>query len=314
MTNILGLSPLGFGAWEAGGGTTWGTNHSTDEVIAAVHAAVDGGVNWVDTAEVYGGGGGSERIVGMALADLPEVKVCTKVAPEVEEHFTAAGLRPALEASLERLGRDRVDAYLLHWPSETTPLAQTWEALLELKAEGVVGAIGLSNFPLTDIKTCVDAGGMDYLQVQGSVLYRDELAAFGSVCQENEIGLMAYGALGFGLLSGTVDADTTFADWRGGVIMAEDFFCADNYPRLFAEGVRERHLEVVTSLRAIAADLGASLPQLAIAWLLARPECVTALVGTRNPVHAAENAAAAAMTLTEEQVRRIDDLLGSRQD
>ncbi|MCX4502206.1 aldo/keto reductase [Streptomyces anulatus] len=311
--NPAGLSPLGFGAWEAGGGGTWGPNSSSDAVIQAIHTAFDSGVNWIDTAEVYGGGGGSERIVGEAVAGRPEIKVCTKVAPEQEDHYSDKGMRAALEASLTRLGRDRVDVYLLHWPAETTPVHQPWKTLVDLKAKGLVGAIGLSNFPASEVEACAATGELDYLQIQASMLYRTELTEFGPLCERHDVGLMAYGSLAYGLLTGKLDPAVELTDWRGGEVGSDDFFCVENYERFFAPGVRPRHEDTVTALRAFAesADHG-SLPQLALTWLLAQPVVTTALIGTRNAQHAADNAAAVRQALTPEELRRINTLLDER--
>ena len=308
--NPAGLSAIGFGAWEAGGGGTWGPNTSTDGVVEAVHAAFDAGVNWIDTAEVYGGGGGSERVVGQAIAGRTEVKVCTKVAPEQEDHFTAKGMRAALEDSLVRLGRDRVDVYLLHWPAESVPLSEAWTAITALKAEGLVGAVGLSNFPAADVEACAASGELDYVQVQGSLLFRDELTEFGPICERYGVGLMAYGSLGYGLLSGTLDSAVKVADWRGGEVGADDFFCAENYARFFAQDARRGHETTIDLLRHVAdEDGGMSLARMALAWMLAQPAVTTALVGTRSTTHAIDNASAAEATLTDSCLRRIAAVL-----
>ncbi|MEV3951081.1 aldo/keto reductase [Streptomyces halstedii] len=311
--NPAGLSPLGFGAWEAGGGGTWGPNSSSEEVIQAIHTAFDSGVNWIDTAEVYGGGGGSERMVGEAVAGRPGIKVCTKVAPEQEDHYSDKGMRDALEASLTRLGRDRVDVYLLHWPAETIPVRQPWQTLVDLKAEGLVGAIGLSNFPASDVEACAATGELDYLQIQASMLHRAELTEFGPLCERHDVGLMAYGSLAYGLLTGKLDPTVELTDWRGGQVGSDDFFCVENYERFFAPDVRPRHDDAVAGLRAFAetTDHG-SLPQLALAWLLAHSVVTTALVGTRNTRHAADNATAARRSLMPEEFRRINALLDER--
>ncbi|MFI5615946.1 aldo/keto reductase [Streptomyces sp. NPDC051567] len=309
--NPESLSAIGYGAWEAGGGGTWGPNPSDDQVVRSIHAAFDAGVNWIDTAEVYGGGGGSERMVGEAVAGRPEVKVCTKVAPEQEEHFTDKGMRAALEESLTRLGRDRVDVYLLHWPSESLPVDRPWKTLVDLKAEGLVGAIGLSNFPAADVEQCAATGELDYLQIQASLLHRTELAEFGPLCRRYGVGLMAYGPLAYGLLTGAMDPRQELTDWRGGVVGADDFFCVENYARFFEPTARARHERTVEALRPLAAasGQGLSLPGMALAWLLAQSGVTSAIAGTRNPVHAAANAASAHHTLTEDELARISALL-----
>ncbi|MDX3075922.1 aldo/keto reductase [Streptomyces sp. MI02-7b] len=308
--NPLDLSSLGYGSWEAGGGTTWGPNTSHADVISAVRRSVGLGMNWVDTAEVYGGGGGAESVVGEALQGLHDVRVCTKVAPEPDDQrYTESGLRHALEQSLKRLGRDHIDLYLLHWPAQELPLEVTWNAMARLREEGLVSAIGLSNYPVEDVARCTDLAPVDYVQVQASVLYRDEIDAFGPLCLDRGIGLLAYGPLAYGLLTGTIDEETQFDDWRGGVVMAHDFFCAENYPRFFAPEARRAHLAIVHGLTPLAKQAGYSVAQLALSWLLARPEVVAAAVGTRNPVHAEANAAAVGLKIDNELLSAVSTLL-----
>jgi methylglyoxal reductase len=290
--NPLGLSSLGYGSWEAGGGTTWGPNNSRDEVINTIRQSVTSGMNWVDTAEVYGGGGGSETMVGKALKGLDDVRVCTKVAPESDDQrYTESGLRQALAESLKRLGRDYVDLYLLHWPAEHVPVEMTWQAMARLRDEGLVRTIGLSNYPASEIAKCDDLTPVDYVQVQASLLYRDELNAFAFPCRQRGIGLLAYGPLAYGLLTGAIDEETVFDDWRGGTVMAHDFFCAQNYPRFFTSEARRAHMNVVRGLVPLAEGADCSIAQLALAWLLSRPGIVAAAVGTRNPQHAERNVA-----------------------
>ncbi|MGV9423971.1 aldo/keto reductase [Streptomyces sp. NPDC003656] len=313
--NPAGLSAIGFGAWEAGGGGTWGPNESTDRVVAAVHAAFDAGVNWIDTAEVYGGGGGSERVVGEALAGRPGVRVCTKVAPEQEDHYSDKGMRGALEASLTRLGRDRADVYLLHWPADSVPVRGPWETLVRLKAEGLVGAIGLSNFPLAEVEECAATGELDYLQIQASLLHREELAEFGPLCVRHGVGVMTYGPLAYGLLTDGLDPDAEFDDWRGGVVGADDFFCVENHARFFAPPARARHRRTVSALRPVAERYaGTSLARMALTWLLAQEAVTCAVVGTRNPAHAVDNAAAAHGSLAPDTLRRIEEALATPRD
>src|ERR1051325_11254175 len=146
------ISVVGFGAWEIGG--AWGTNPPEEEMIAAMHAGFDAGMNWVDTAEVYGSGY-SEQVVGRALASHPDVLVFTKVAPAP----TGTGVRPeqiveAAAKSADRLGRVVIDLYQLHWPDENVPLDETWDAMASLAAEGRVRYIGVSNFSPQQIETC----------------------------------------------------------------------------------------------------------------------------------------------------------------
>src|SRR6478752_625610 len=138
------MSVVGYGAWEAGG-NHWGANTSESDVVAAIHAGLDAGMSWVDTAEVYGDGV-SERIVGRALAGRDDVLVFTKVAPDEGSGVRPAEIARAIDASLQRLGRDHVDLYQVHWPDDDVPLEESWGAMAEVVAAGKARHIGVSNF------------------------------------------------------------------------------------------------------------------------------------------------------------------------
>ncbi|MGH2830157.1 MAG: aldo/keto reductase, partial [Actinomycetota bacterium] len=145
------ISVIGYGAWEAS--EHWGTVDE-DAIIAAIHAALDAGVNWIDTAEVYGPHT-SERIVGRAVAGRDGVLIATKVAPApAGSGFDKDGIRRACEASLARLGRDTIDLYQLHWPDQTVPVEESWEAMVMLADEGLVRWLGVSNFGKSLIERC----------------------------------------------------------------------------------------------------------------------------------------------------------------
>ena len=146
------ISVVGFGSWEAGG-MHWGPNSSEQEVIAAIHAGLDAGMTWVDTAEVYGDGV-SERIVGRAVAGRDDVLVFTKVAPDDGSGLAPDQVRGAIHASLQRLGRDHVDLYQVHWPSDDVPIEETWGAMAELVSAGKARLIGVSNFDRPLIERC----------------------------------------------------------------------------------------------------------------------------------------------------------------
>ena len=208
---------IGYGAWEAGG-TAWGANESDEVVIEAIRAGLDAGIDWVDTAEVYGDGV-SETLVGRALEGRrDEVVVATKVAPEPEgSGFKPSQVREACEKSLGRIGTDRIDLYQLHWPDESgVPLEETWGAMTELQDAGLVRHIGVSNFDQAQIETCLAMRHVDSLQPEFSMLTREhgDLIRW---CGEQGIGVISYGPLAYGLLTGAITAETRFraGDWRG---------------------------------------------------------------------------------------------------
>lgn len=301
---------IGYGGWEAGGGGTWGPNASDRELIATIRAGFERGVNWVDTAEVYGGGGGSEELLGRALRGYDDVAVVTKAGPAPDgSGLRPAGIRAGLAGSLRRLERDKADVYLLHWPDPTVPLDDSWGTLCELRREGLAGAIGLSNYSRADIARCASIGAIDCVEVHLSALDRRAYEDVADLAREREIGILCYGALAYGLLAGAVRADTSFEDWRSGEYGTDDFWVADSYATYFEPDARARNLRAVERLRGIADGLGVSLAQLSLAWCVAQPGVTGALMGTRSRSHLEENLAAAAVAegLTEADLRRIGE-------
>jgi aryl-alcohol dehydrogenase-like predicted oxidoreductase len=292
------ISAIGYGAWEAGG-TAWGPNESEQVVIDAIRTGIDAGIDWVDTAEVYGDGV-SERLVGRAISGRrDEVVVATKVAPQPEgSGFAPAQVREACEKSLGRLGTDRIDLYQLHWPDPATPLEDTWEAMCELLDAGLIRSMGVSNFDREQIERCLAIRHVDSLQPEFSMLNREH-ADLIRWCGEQGVGVVTYGPLAFGLLTGAITADTRFppGDWRGQK--------QDDGP--FADLARS--LEVVDRLRPVAERLGCTLSQLALAWNVHQPGVTAAIAGSRNPAHVRANAAAGDIELDAATLAELDALL-----
>ena len=167
------ISVIGFGAWEAGG-MAWGPNPPDEQTIAAMTTALDAGIDWIDTAEVYGGGR-SEELVGRAVAGRNDVYVFTKVAPKpAGSGFDSAGVRAGAEASLRRLDLEVIDLLQLHWPSEDVEIEETWEAMALLVEDGLVRHIGVSNFDRELIEGCEAICHVDSLQPQFSTVARSE--------------------------------------------------------------------------------------------------------------------------------------------
>jgi aryl-alcohol dehydrogenase-like predicted oxidoreductase len=292
------LSVIGYGAWEAGG-TAWGPNRSDETVIAAMRAGLDAGIDWIDTAEVYGDGV-SESLVGRAVAGRrDEVTIASKVAPQPEgTGFAPAQVRAACEASLGRLDTDRIDLYQLHWTDGTgVPLEDTWGAMAALQDAGLVRHIGVSNFDQSQIERCLALRHVDSLQPEFSMLTREH-AKLIRWCGEQGVGVVSYGPLAYGLLAGAVTRETTFepGDWRAN---------ADEAP--FAD--LDRSLAVVDGLRPVADRVGCTLPQLALAWNHHQPGVTAAIAGSRNPAHVAANAAAGDVELDETTLAEIDAIL-----
>ena len=293
------LTVVGFGAWEAGG-DDYGPNESIERVIAAIDEAIDAGMNWIDTAEVYGHGT-SEELVGRTLDGRDEVLVASKVAPKPSgSGFAPDEVRAACEASLRRLGRDALDLYHLHWPApDGPPVEETWEAMAGLVEEGLVRHIGVSNFDRDLIERCLPIRHVDSLQPEFSMLH-PETRDLIRWCGDRGIGVVAYGPLGFGLLTGAVDMDTRFDDWRGD---PED----EIWDRLFKPEKRSAALAVVDALRPIAERRRATVAQVALAWTVHQDGVTSAIAGSRNPKHCRANAAAGDLELDGETLRKIEE-------
>jgi aryl-alcohol dehydrogenase-like predicted oxidoreductase len=294
------ISVIGYGAWEAGG-EAWGPNESESAVVEAIQAGLDAGISWIDTAEVYGDGV-SERLVGKAIQGRrDDVVVASKVAPRPEgSGFRPEDVRKACEGSLERLGIERIDLYQLHWPDEEgTPVEDTWGAMTVLQDEGKVGSIGVSNFDREQIERCLAIRHVDSLQPEFSMLNREH-AELIRWCGEQGVGVVSYGPLAFGLLTGAITAETRFppGDWRG----------QKQSDGPFADLAGS--LEVVDRLQPVAERVGCSLAQLALAWNVHQPGVTAAIAGSRNPAHIRTNADAGDIELDEATLAELDAILG----
>jgi aryl-alcohol dehydrogenase-like predicted oxidoreductase len=294
------LSIVGFGAWEAGG-DAWGANESETRVIGAMHAGLDAGMSWIDTAEVYGDGV-SETIVGRALVGRRDgVVVASKVGPAPEgSGFRPDQVRAACDASLARLGITEIDIYQLHWPDGSgIPVEDTWGAMAELQDSGKVRCIGVSNFDRGLIERCEAIRHVDSLQQEFSMLALGDRELI-RWCGENGTGVVSYGPLGFGLLTGKISREqaSSTTDWR-----------RSDADGPFTDAKLDHDLAVVDGLRPIADGLGISMAQLALAWNAAQPGVTSAIAGSRDPDHARDNAAAGDVQLSAENLGSIEALL-----
>lgn len=291
------ISVIGYGAWEAGG-EMWGGDVEDARTIEAMEAAIEGGVDWIDTAEAYGDGR-SEELVGRVIRRHGgSIRVFTKVAPFV------SGLRPeevkrAAEGSLKRLGVDHIDLFQIHWPDgDGVPIEDTWGAMAGLQDAGFVRHIGVSNFDRELVERCLAIRHVDSVQNQFSLLHRDDEVDLLPWLEGHGIGYLAYGPLAYGLLTGTITKETKFDanDWRSGR------WNLGYYRDLFAPGKLEANLEVVARLGDVAERLGVTLPTLALRAALAVPGITAVIAGSRNPRHARKNAEAGDGVLDDPQV------------
>jgi aryl-alcohol dehydrogenase-like predicted oxidoreductase len=278
----LDLTPLGFGSWAVGGGDwafAWGPQDDA-ESIGAIHRALDLGVNWIDTAAVYGLGH-SEEVVARALrgrAARPYVFTkCSLVwgADRAVGHsLEAASVRRECEASLKRLGVDAIDLYQIHWPDPEPELEEGWSTLARLKEEGKVRHIGVSNFDVAQLERARRIAPIASLQPPYSAVHAEAERELLPYCQRHGIGVIAYSPMQAGLLTGAMTRERIAAfapdDWRR---RSADF----REPRL------TRNLALQALLGEIGARHGVSAAVIALAWVLRRPEVTGAIVGARRP-------------------------------
>ncbi|HVW18902.1 MAG TPA: aldo/keto reductase [Solirubrobacteraceae bacterium] len=299
------ITRVGFGAWAIGGGGWqfgWGAQDD-DRSIAAIHRALELGVNWIDTARAYGFGR-SERVVGRALAGLAERPyVFTKGGivddgdGRTRQTLGRDSLRREVEESLRNLGVDAIDLYQIHWPVPDEQVEEGWATFAELKREGLVRHIGVSNFSVGQLRRAQEIAPVETLQPPYSLVdpsAADELLPW---CAEHGIGTIVYSPMGSGLLSGAMTRERIAAlpddDWRR---RAAHF----NEPEV------GRHLATAERLAAVGARHGVTAGAVAVAWTLANPAVDGAIVGFRAPEQVDPLIAAAALALTPEELAEVE--------
>jgi methylglyoxal reductase len=303
-------SVVGLGTW-AIGGWMWG---GTDEAqsVAAIQASIDEGVSLIDTAPAYGQGL-SEEIVGKAIKGRrDEVVLATKCGlvwhTQKGNHFFDYDGRPVhrylgresimheVEESLRRLGTDHIDLYITHWQDPTTPIEETVEALVRLKEQGKIRAIGASNISPEELKAYVATGKLDAIQEEYSMVKRDIEETLLPISADNGVSTLSYSSLALGLLSGKMGPERTFSG---------DDQRKDN-PR-FSQANREKVAQLMTAISPVAARHDATEAQTVIAWTLQQPGITFALCGARNPDQARENARAGRIRLSPEDINAISE-------
>lgn len=305
------VSVIGLGTWPMGG-ARYGASDDAN-ATRTIAAALDAGITCFDTAPSYGNGH-AEELIGNALSGRrDEVVLVTKGGLVWNEKSEVLGqdgrldrLTQGLDDSLRRLRTDHVDIFLIHWPDRTLPARETAFALQQLLESGRTFHVGVSNYTGEEFDALQAALGETPL-VLNQVSYhlfdqRWAKSSFTTVRQHGA-GVMAYGSLAHGLLTGTITSDTRFdaTDWRAsGVIFGQPLLTPAN---------REANLEVVRQLGEIGASLGLSLPQLALAWVLANPAVSVSLVGARTPAEIEEAASAASATLDASALEAIDGIM-----
>ena len=305
----LDITLLGFGAWAIGGsGWAFGWGSQDDrESIAAIREAIDLGINWIDTAAIYGLGH-SEEVVAAALEGVqnrPYVFTkCERVwneRGEIGKSLKADSIRRECEASLKRLRVDVIDLYQIHWPEPAEDVEEGWETLNRLKTEGKVRWIGVSNFDAAQLARASTIAPVASLQPPYSMLRRDIEESILPYCLAHGIGTIVYSPMQSGLLTGS------WSQERLAALPADDWRKEKN--RHFQPPLFERNLQLVEVLRTIAARHGATPGQVAIAWTLRHPAVTAAIVGARKPGQLRDLLPAVTLTLTATDLAAIDDFL-----
>jgi aryl-alcohol dehydrogenase-like predicted oxidoreductase len=301
------ISAIGFGCWETGG--AYGA-FDADEVDRAVGVALDLGVTLFDTARGYGAGR-SEQLLGKALGGRrSEAIVVTKCGlptrPGQKERRDSRyqSIIDDAEQSLRDLGMDYVDVLLQHWPDPETPIEESMRALVALQEQGKTRYVGVSNFHPAMLHEAKRHAPIITNQVGYNLFDRRWERRMFDTARELGLGVMAYGPMAHGLLTGAFTPDTAFdeTDWRRrGSIFGQQLLTPENLPR---------NVEVVDELRALATDLGTTLTPLALAWVLRDPVVSVALSGTRRPQEIEENVRALEVTLPPDVLQRVDAIMG----
>jgi aryl-alcohol dehydrogenase-like predicted oxidoreductase len=313
-TTDLEITTVGFGAWATGGGGwAYGWGPQDDEgSIAAIRRAVDGGVNWIDTAAIYGLGH-SEEVVGRALREIPAADrphIFTKggMVPdrghpyaEPQRTLQPASIRRELEASLRRLGVEQIDLYQFHWPDDTdTPIEDSWAEMARFVEEGKVRTIGVSNFDVPLLERAEALRHIDSLQPPFSLIRRDSGADVIISAAAHRTGVIVYSPMQSGILTDTFSAARVAAmaddDWR-------------RRSRYFVEPELSRNVALRDALRPIAERHEATVSAVAVAWTLAWPGVTGAIVGARTPAQVDGWIGAANLRLTSGDLATISEAL-----
>jgi aryl-alcohol dehydrogenase-like predicted oxidoreductase len=306
----LKVSAIGFGCWEIGG--TYGR---IDESLfqRAVARAIDSGITCFDTAEAYGMGASEEALARALVGRRNDVVIATKFGVSYEEMPNRRDSSPArvlasIDKSLQRLRTDHVDIHLVHWPDPETPLDETLGALDDIVRQGKARYIGVSNFRLAQIEEAMRLRRVDVVQYAWNMFDRRMQAEIFPYCAGQQIGVMAYGSLAYGMLSGTFHPAMQFeeSDWRsksgmlGSLNLFRTLFGPDYFPR---------NLAAIGELKQLATKYGKTLPQFALSWTLSNPVVGTALVGFRTPDEVTENLGALGWEIVDADMAEIDTVL-----
>ena len=304
----LDVSVIGYGAWGIGGKPFWSTEGEKSS-IRSIEKAIDHGINFYDTAPVYGFGY-SEELLGKALqSKRKDVIIATKCGlvwekeelKAIRKRSTSESILKEIDLSLKRLCTDYIDLYQVHWPDEEgTPIEETMNTLLQVQKEGKIRYIGVSNYSVDQMKESLKYGQIVSLQPMYSMLERDVERDRLPFCIKNGIGIICYSPLASGVLTGKYGENTKFKDWRGQGIIGN-----------FTGEVYISHIKKVKQVEGIAQRNGKTLAQLAINWLLHQQGVSTAIVGVKTPDQVEQNIDAIGWEISNNDLKEISDILNN---
>ena len=296
----LMVSPIGVGFWGIVGGDYWGAQEESD-TVNAVSAALDAGINLFDTAEGYGDGY-SEEMLGRALRGRRrEAVIASKVSAK---NLAPVDIRAACERSLKRLETDVIDLYQVHWPSRDVAFADSMLTLLDLKREGKIRVIGVSNFGVQDMPDMLQYGRYEANQLPYSLLWRAIEFDIQPQCVEENISILPYSPLNQALLTGRYRSadEMPFSRTR-----TRHFRPDRRDSRHDTSGFESETFAAVEAIGQISADIGQEMVHVALAWLLHKPAVDCVLAGARTPRHVESNVVAGNLSLSAETMQRLDD-------
>jgi myo-inositol catabolism protein IolS len=296
----ISVSVVAMGCWALAGGRVWGPQIEADS-IATVHAALDAGVNFFDTAEGYGGGD-SEVVLGRALAGRRhEAVIATKVS---RAHLSGDEVQQACERSLQRLQTDYIDVYQIHWPSRTVPLGETMEALEKLREQGKVRAIGVCNFGVQDLSHLLKIGWAETNQLPYNLLWRAIEYEIRQECVDEGIGILCYSPLAQGLLTGKFSSPDEVPEGRARTRL---FSGGRSQARHGEAGCEPEAFTAIEQIRRICDEIAQPMAKVALAWLLHQPGVTSVIAGARKPEQIRQTAQAVDLQLSSETISRLNE-------
>lgn len=306
----MNITRVGLGTWAIGGPgwkAAWGPQDDRDS-IATIHKALDAGINWIDTAAVYGIGH-SEEVVGKAIGERTDKPFlftkCGRVigeGGEFESDLTGPSIRREAESSLRRLGVDALDLFQIHWPQPDEGIEEGWETLSKLKEEGKLRFIGVSNFSVSQMERITKIAPITSLQPPYNMTKRDVEETILPFCRSSNIGVIPYGCMGNGLLTGKMTRERALN-------LPEDDWRSRN--EQFKEPLLSKNLALVETLAMIGESHGVTPAAVAVAWVNRHPAVTGAIVGMRRPDQVPEPLKALEFQLNDAELKAIEDMLAS---